>query len=95
MLRKQATALSAHRISFKYVIGGGSSHEPRIVHHIESGRQLIHRLSASRKRNSLLTHIFSRAGAILYHLRLLAADEGDAGLRRAQRTEAERWTRSG
>ena len=68
MLRKQAIALSAHRISFKYVTGGGSSDEPHIIHHIKSGRQLIHRLSASRKRNSLLTHIFSKAGTILHHL---------------------------
>ena len=36
----------------------GSSHEP--WHHTESGRQLIHRMSESRKRSSLPTHIFFR-----------------------------------
>lgn len=36
---------------------------------------------------------FPSTGAVHYHLWLLAADMGNAGLRKAH--EAERWTRSG
>lgn len=92
--RMQATA---HRISsFKYVTGGGSSHGPRIVHHIWSGRQLIHRKSASRKWNFWPTHIFCQQ-VLYYPLPPTTPGRWHGELAYAELwgDEEERWIRSG
>ena len=85
--RKQATA---HRISsLKCATRGGSSHEPGIVHHIGSGCQFIHRISASRIRNSLPTHIFCRYVLIFITYDTWPLIWGDAGLHSLEDTRRE------